>query len=94
MRGRIAVWVALGAAAALVVAGGALLLFAPVSFGWTAYAPLSGESFSFSGMYPLTPERAVGAGLAVAGLLLAVGVGGWAVGRRSAIRARLDGHDR
>lgn len=92
MRGRIGVWVLLGAAVALVAIGGGVLLFAPVSFGWTAYAPLSGASFS--GMYPLTPERAVGAGLAAAGLLLAVAVGGWAVGRRSALRARLDGYDR
>lgn len=79
-------WMLLGAAAILVLVGVGLLLFAPVSFGWFAYAPLSSESFSFSGMYPLTPERTVGAGLAIAGLILAVGASCWMLGRRAGRR--------
>lgn len=90
MRRRIWVGVLLGAAAVLVLVGGGMLLFAPVSFGWTAYAPLSDESFSFSGMYPLTTDRAVGAGLAIVGLLLVVGVLGWVLGRRSALRGQIE----
>jgi len=79
-------WILLVAAAVLVPVGAGLLLFTPVSFGWFAYAPLSGESFSFSGMYLLTPGRATGAGLAIAGLMLAVGASCWALGRRAGRR--------
>ena len=86
MRARIVMWVLLGAAVVLVIVGAAVLLFSPVAFGWTAYAPLSGESFSFSGMYPLTPERAAGAALSILGLLLAVGVIGWVLGRSAGRR--------
>lgn len=70
-----------------------MLLFAPVSFGWTAYAPLSDESFFFSGMYPLTTDRAAGAGLAVLGLILVVGILGWMLGRRSAVRDQIEAGD-
>lgn len=79
-------WGLLGAAVILVSVGAGLLLFTPVSFGWFAYAPLSGESFSFSGMYPLTPERGAGAGLTVLGMLIVAGVLGWVLGRRSGLR--------
>ncbi len=88
MRGRIVVWGLLAASAVLVAVGAGVLLFVPVSFGWLAYAPLSSASFSFSGMYPLTPERAGGAVCAIAGLLLAAVVAGWVLGRRSARRTR------
>ena len=77
------VWGLLGVAVILLVMGAAVLLFSPVEFGWTAYAPLSDESFSFSGMYPLTPERAAGGALAILGLLLIAGTGGWMLGRAS-----------
>ena len=87
-------WVLLSTAVVLVLVGGALLMFAPVSFGWTAYAPLSGESFSFSGMYPVTPERALGIVLAILGLLLVVGMLGWILGRRAAQRDPVEGADR
>ncbi len=85
-------WVVLGAAAILVLVGAGVLLFAPVTFGtfgWTAYAPLSGETFSFSGMYPLTPRRATGALCVIAGLLLVAGVLGWVLGRRAGRRDQL-----
>ena len=83
MRRRIVLWVLLVAAVVLILIGAAILLFSPVEFGWTAYAPLSGESFSFTGMYPLTAARAAGIGTAVAGLLVIAGVVGWTLGRRS-----------
>lgn len=86
MRGRIVVWVLLGTAVLLVLVGAAVMLFSPATFGWTAYAPLSSTAFSFSGMYPLTPQRAAGAGLAVLGLLLVVGLLGWVLGRRSELK--------
>jgi hypothetical protein len=91
MRGRIVMWVLLAAAVVLVVIGAGVFLFAPVSFGWftyTSYAPDANlASFDFSGMYPLTPERAAGAVCAIIGLLLAAGVFGWVLGRRSALKA-------
>lgn len=83
MRRRIVLWVLLVAAVVLILVGTAILLFSPVEFGWTAYTPLSGESFSFTGMYPLTAARAAGVGTAVAGLLVVAGVVGWTLGRRS-----------
>lgn len=85
MKGRI-VWVRvlLIAAAVLVAIGAAVLLFMPASFGWVGYSTgASSSSFEFTGMYPLTPERAIGAACCVAGLLLGAGVLGWVLGRRS-----------
>lgn len=78
--------VLLGAAVVLVVVGAAVFVLAPVSFGytgWYAYSPLS-SSFAFDGMYPLTPGRVTGAALVVVGLLIAAGIAGWLLGRRSA----------
>lgn len=76
-------WLLVGFAVVLVVIGASVLLLSPATFGWTLDAPLSGESFSFSGMYPLTPERATGGALAILGLLLIAAIAGWALGRRS-----------
>ncbi|MFF1572628.1 hypothetical protein ACFVWR_07775 [Leifsonia sp. NPDC058292] len=85
MRGRIGLRVVLGAAAVLVVTGVAVVLFAPFSTGWFSYTAGGGSvSFDFHGMYPLTPERAVGFACAIAGLLLVAGALGWVLGRRSA----------
>ena len=61
--------------------------------GWTSYAPLEPQvpgPFDAS-TYAYTPDWAVlwtaghlaGAGLAVLGLLVLVGAGGWSLGRRS-----------
>ncbi|GAA2054996.1 hypothetical protein [Leifsonia soli] len=86
MRRRIVVLALLVAAVVLILVGAAIALLSPVDFGWTAYAPLSGESFSFTGMYPLTAARAAGMGTAVAGLLVIAGVTGWTLGRRSTRR--------
>lgn len=87
MGARGVVWkVLLGAAIVLVVVGTGVFLLAPASFGytgWYAYSPLSSTSFSFDGMYPLTPGRAAGAGVVVVGLVIAAGVVGWLLGRRS-----------
>jgi heme/copper-type cytochrome/quinol oxidase subunit 1 len=88
MRGSIVVWGLLGAAVILVLWGAGLLLLTPVSFGWFAYAPLSRESFS-SEIYLLTPERSAGAGLVILGMLIAVGVVGWVLGRRAGQRRQL-----
>ena len=86
MGARGVVWkVLLGAAIVLVLVGTGVFLLAPASFGytgWYAYSPLSSTSFSFDGMYPLTPGRA-GAAVVVVGLLIAAGVVGWLLGRRS-----------
>ena len=82
-------WTVLGAALVLVMIGAAVLLFVPVSFGWVGYATVANSaSFEFSGMYPLTPERAAGALCAIVGLLLGAVVLGWVLGRRSAAQSR------
>ncbi|NEN04608.1 hypothetical protein G3T36_01855 [Diaminobutyricibacter tongyongensis] len=93
MQGRIVwLWVLLTTAALLIVIGAAVLLFVPVSFGWVGYAPeANAASFEFSGMYPLTPERAAGAGCVLFGLLLGAAVLGWVLGRRSALSASIQG---
>ncbi|ACQ82293.1 hypothetical protein Bcav_4052 [Beutenbergia cavernae DSM 12333] len=65
-------------AGALFLAGGALwALTRPVSFGWTAYAPLSEQTFdpTLGGLY-------VGAATAAVGLGLLGGVVGYTLGRR------------
>ncbi|MFF9563920.1 hypothetical protein ACF1AJ_11270 [Leifsonia sp. NPDC014704] len=86
MRTRIVLLVLLVAAVVLILMGAAIALLSPVEFGWTANAPLSSETFSFSGMYPLTAARAAGVGAAVAGLLVIAGVAGWTLDRSSTRR--------
>jgi hypothetical protein len=82
-------WVLLAAAVVLVVIGAAVVLFVPVTFGWVGYGSFaSSESFDFSGMYPLTPERAAGAACAVVGLVLCAVVLGWVLGSRSALKGK------
>ncbi|MEN0085305.1 MAG: hypothetical protein AAGC66_11110 [Leifsonia sp.] len=89
MKGRIGMWVLLGAAIVLILVGAGLLASAPVpsTFGWYAYSPLSDSAFSAAGTYAITPERAAGGGIAIVGLLLLVGVLAWVLGRRSGLRA-------
>jgi hypothetical protein len=73
--------------------GGVLLVVtgapAPRDFGWTSYAPLPSSArrselvLSFpDGTVLWTVRQAIGAGLAVLGLLVLVGLGGWLLGRR------------
>ena len=81
-------WVLLAAAVVLVVTGAGVLLFAPASFGTFGFiSGANATSFEFSGMYPLTLERAVGAVCCIAGLLIVSAVLGWVFGRRSALSA-------
>jgi hypothetical protein len=54
----------------------------PVSFGWFAYAPLSNESFSASGVAFLGPMTQTGYLIAVVGLLVLAFWAGNRVGRR------------
>ncbi len=86
-----------GGLGALLLAGGiaAFALANQAGFGWTAYtagyAPLQpGEEpveldVTFAeGSVLWSGQHALGAGLAVLGLLVLVGLGGWLLGRRSA----------
>jgi hypothetical protein len=88
-------WVVGALGGVLLLAG--VVVFAVANsaeFGWTAYtasyAPLEpavdagpvGVTFS-EGAVLWSPQHALGAGLAVLGLLVLVGLGGWVLGRRS-----------
>ncbi len=89
-------WLVGGLGALLLVGG--IVIFAVANqagFGWTAYtasyAPLRPDAevsdwyISFAdGSVLWTAQHALGAGLAVLGLLVLVGLGGWILGRRSA----------
>lgn len=69
---------------ALVVGGVVVLATAdPVSFGWFAYAPLSGDSFSMPWALAWTTRQVIGAALAVLGLVLGAGAAGYLLGRRA-----------
>ena len=93
-------WLLAGAGAALVVAGVALFWLANLRpTGWTAYTsaeePLrayqSSLTLSFEGGGVLwTGQHLLGAGLAVLGLLLVAGSGGWLLGRRAGRRTPSD----
>lgn len=68
----------------LVVGGVVVLATAePVSFGWFAYAPLSGDSFSTPWALAWTSQQVVGAVLVALGLLLGAGAAGYLIGRRT-----------
>lgn len=68
----------------LVVSGVVILVTAdPVTFGWFACAPLSGDSTSAPWAPAWTNRQAVGAALAVLGLLLGAGAAGHLIGRRA-----------
>jgi hypothetical protein len=88
-------WLAGGLGALLVVGGGVLFAVAnSPDPGWAAYTasyvplePSSDWVIGFSdGSVLWTWRHAVAAGLAVLGLLVLVGLGGWFLGRRSARR--------
>lgn len=80
----------------LLVAGVVVFALAnSAGFGWTAYtgsyAPLAPDAYSSSltltlsdGVVLWTRGHALGAGLAAAGLMVLVGLGGWLLGRRGA----------
>ena len=68
------------------VVGACLIAFAALpepesSFGWTAYAPLSGTTYSPAGTHVLSTAEVVGFGLIAAGLIGLAFWGGCAVGR-------------
>jgi hypothetical protein len=90
-------WLVGGLGALLLVGGIAVFALAnSAGFGWTAYtasyAPLEPEdayssalSLTFSdGAVLWTRGHLLGAGLALLGLLVLVGLGGWFLGRRAA----------
>ncbi len=72
--------------AALAVVGGVLALVGslmqPVSLGFFAYAPLSGETFTTPGVHVLATGTLVAAGVLAAGLVLLAFWAGLRVGRR------------
>lgn len=53
-----------------------------VSFGWTAYTPLSDSPFGFPGLTFLTRSELVGLGIMVAGVVGLALCAGYALGRR------------
>jgi hypothetical protein len=72
--------------AALAVVGGAVALFwslmQPVSLGFFAYAPGSGETFTTPGVHILATGTLVAAGVLAAGLVALAFGAGLRVGRR------------
>jgi heme/copper-type cytochrome/quinol oxidase subunit 1 len=89
-------WLVGGVGVLLLVAGVGVFALANAAgagdVGWAAYAPLEPDAYSsqltltFSdGAVLWTGQHAVGAGLVVLGLLVLVGLGGWLLGRRSAL---------
>lgn len=78
-----------GLAVVLVLGGVALVATSPpVTFGWFAYAPLSGDSFPspLSNALVLSRRQSLGAGAAGVGLVLLAAVVGYVVGRRRPAR--------
>ncbi len=75
------VWIGIGVIA--LVGGVTLFLTSDkaASFGWFAYAPLSGEMYSPSGSLLTLQERA-GLTIGAIGLGIVVFCAGWAIGRR------------
>ncbi|SDT58665.1 hypothetical protein SAMN04489743_3762 [Pseudarthrobacter equi] len=56
---------------------------ATASFGWFAYAPLSNDTFSGSGLTFVTQGTQIGLGIAVLGLLILAFWAGYRSGRRT-----------
>jgi heme/copper-type cytochrome/quinol oxidase subunit 1 len=54
-----------------------------VSFGWFAYAPLSNEPFSGSGLAFVTPGTQAGLAIAVVGLLVLAFWAGYRIGTKA-----------
>ena len=67
-------------------AGGCIVAWnqqATASFGWFAYAPLSNDTFSGSGLTFVTQGTQIGLGIAVLGLLILAFWAGYRSGRRT-----------
>ncbi|NQX04860.1 hypothetical protein HQQ82_08600 [Rathayibacter sp. VKM Ac-2856] len=82
-------WIAPAAGVLLVVVGIVVGATAPgreASFGWFAYAPLSGSTFSPGGIVVVTPALGLAAALVVLGLLVLAFCAGGAVARRRTLR--------
>lgn len=73
-------------AALVVVAVGLMVAIVsasqPTTFGWFAYAPLSGEVFSPNGAPFLTSNTALGLAIAAVGLMIGAFWAGLTVGQR------------
>ncbi|MCM3689016.1 hypothetical protein [Kocuria rosea] len=73
-------------AVATILAGALTVVFNPpeATFGWFAYAPLNGETFS--GMIILNRTAAAGWAAVAAGAVLLAFCAGWLLGRRHSTR--------
>ncbi len=78
---RVLPWIVAAIGAVLLVVGVVLFVVAnSTEFGWTAYG--SPPVFS-DGMFLWTRQHTAGLSIAVLGLVILVGLGGWLLGRRS-----------
>ncbi|MDN4641357.1 hypothetical protein QCD70_13955 [Agreia sp. PsM10] len=76
----------LAIAVVAVVAGSVIAVISasqPLSFGWVAYAPLSGDMFRPGAVQVVAPMTALGLVIAVLGLLAGAFWAGLAVGART-----------
>lgn len=82
----ISVIVAIAASAVVLLIGMVMVLIprhSEVSFGWTAYTPLSDATFGFPGFTILTRGELIGLGIMVVGIVGLAICAGCALGRRS-----------
>ncbi|GAA4428340.1 hypothetical protein GCM10023169_29340 [Georgenia halophila] len=74
--------VVVGAIGALLAIGGVVaIVTTPASFGWTAYTPLTDQESS-PGIVLMDRTDVAATSVAVIGLMLLAGAGGYALGRR------------
>ena len=64
----------------------------PLSFGWVAYAPLSGDMFRPGAVQVVAPMTALGLVIAMLGLLAGAFWAGLTVGARTRTRPKEDSH--